>query len=152
MRGPALLVVFVVGCIARPEQPWDLPGDPVPGPMGEGPGCTDSSCGAGKVCARNRACYPADQVRTVHADWTVRGMPASTTSCAGAPDLVIAFVQSASQGLRLSYAPVPCVEGKFTIDKLPMPYDRVELGRASGGAPQVAPVDATGAAVLDLPY
>src|ERR1044071_3304892 len=121
MRGPAVVVVFVVGCITRP-QPWDWPEpDPGQGSMGERPGCSDESCGSGSVCARNHACWPADQVRTVHADWTGRGMPASSTTCAGAPSLMIAFVESSSPGLRLSYAPVPCVEGRFTIDKLPMP-------------------------------
>src|SRR5690348_5055460 len=149
MRGPAVLVVFVVGCIARPgstDDPWGAGPGPGSGPIGEGRGCSDSSCGAGSVCARTHACLPADQVRTVHAQWTVRGMAASSDACAAVPDLLIAFAQSTAPGLRLSYAPVPCVEGKFTIDKLPTTYDRVELGRESGGAPQVATVDATGTA------
>jgi hypothetical protein len=155
MRGPAFLVVFVVGCVTRSE--WvDEPG-PGSGPGsnpgdGRGNGCAVDSCGANAVCARNHTCLPLDQVRTVHADWTLRGTPASLQSCAAAKDLLIAFFASTGSGSRLSYAPVPCVEGRFTIDKLPKTYDRVELGLESGMGTQHATIDATGQAQLDLPY
>ena len=155
MRGPALLVVFVVGCIARPgstDDPWGPEPGAGSGPIGQGPGCSDSACGSGMVCARNHTCLPADQIRTVHAVWTVRGMTPTIQSCAGVPPLLIAFGPSAGSGLRLSYAPVPCVEGMFTIDKLPVSYDRVELGPENGNQLQHATVDATGTATLDLPF
>jgi len=155
MRGPAFVVVFVVACVTRTEwEPGPGPGSgPGSNPGGDrGNGCAVDSCGANAVCARNHTCLPVDQVRTVHADWTLRGMAASAQTCAAANNLMIAFFASSGSGSRLSYAPVPCVEGRFTIDKLPKTYDRVELGLESGMGTQQATVDATGQARLDLPY
>src|SRR5215468_6329691 len=129
MRGPAIVVVFVVGCITRTEEPWN----PEPG-FGGGSGssrplgCSDTTCGANLVCARNRACYAPDQIRTVHAVWTVRGQTPTLQACAAVTDLAIGFGASFGSPLSLRYSPVPCVEGMFTIDKLPVSYDHVELG------------------------
>lgn len=162
MRGPALIVVFLVGCVARPD--WvDGPG-PGSGSFGGGSNsgngggvgtrCNfDSNCDPGLSCARNHSCTPPDELRTVHALWTLRGMPASTATCGAAPSLTITFVPPGGFGERMSYSPVPCVEGAFTIDKLPTSYDLVELVTVSGGPPQSANVDPmTGEAKLDLPY
>ncbi|HMG19842.1 MAG TPA: hypothetical protein VK607_00945, partial [Kofleriaceae bacterium] len=83
----------------------------------------------------------------------LKGAPASATSCASAPgDLMITFSQSSGGHDDLSFVPVVCAEGKFTIDLVPLGYDRVALGRQSGDGRQEARVDAAGNAVLDLPY
>ena len=48
---------------------------------------------------------------------------------------------------------MPCDAGRFTVDKMPLEYTRVQLSRAgeyTGGASGV--FDAAGDANLDLPY
>ena len=162
MRGPALLVVFLVACLPRPGT-IDDPGpgsgsDPFGGPSGNGGGsgvqCNfDTNCDPGLLCARSHSCTSPDQLRVVHARWTMRGMPAGQDTCAAAPSLMITFAAPGMISERLSYAPVPCAEGVFTIDKLPLSYYQVQLARESGGPPASANVDAvTGDAAMDLPY
>ena len=156
MRGLAgFAVVFVVGCVPRPSEP---PDDPWVGPPvvtnPPHPGCeSDASCSSGQVCARTGACLAPDQVRAIHVSWTVSGMPASSTSCASAPDLQIEL-DSTSGSAHLAYLPLPCVEGRFSVDKAPISIDKVSLGRAYGGSGwQNAKIDpVTGEASLDLPY
>lgn len=133
----ALAAVVFIGCSG------------VPGSAPEH--CSDTvACEADLVCARNGQCLPPDQVRAVHVTWTVSGAPASPTSCAAAPDLVLELLGEG--GLHLEFAPVPCAEGKFSVDRLPTKYDSVELGRASDRAPPRAAFDAAGNAMLNLPY
>lgn len=157
MRGPALLVVvvvFVAGCVTRSQSIDDPDPDPGQGFPGDDVNrCrSDSQCSSGQVCTRTHDCLPPDQVRTVHAEWTVRGMEASLQTCAAVRDLQITFLVGAGNSQPQSFAPVPCVQGKFTVDKLPVTYDRVELGGTSGQAQQNASIDASGTAKLDLPY
>jgi hypothetical protein len=162
MRIALLLAVALAGCV-QPQDPgpggggggggYYPPPDPPPGPPGTGYGCTaDSQCGTGYVCARTYECLMPSQVRTIHAIWTMQGVMANQTSCANAPDLEIDF--SGSGADPWGYAPVPCVEGKFTIDKMPTRYSYILLGRegdATGG--DGAQIDATtGNAMIDLPY
>jgi hypothetical protein len=153
MRGLAVLAVgFVVGCVTRGGEPPDEPpiiiGNPQPGG-----GCHDDSTCKGLVCARTGVCLSADQIRAVHVSWTVSGMPASQTSCASAPDLEIELDSPSGSGGRLAFVPVPCIEGKFSVDKAPISIDHVSLGRSYGGGWQTAKIDAiTGEASLDLPY
>lgn len=153
MRGLGFAVVLLVGCVTRGG---DAPGDPFGDPPIFTPpssGChDDSACKSGQVCARTGACLPADQVRAVHVSWTVRGMPAGADTCASAPDLEIEL-EATTGSARLAFLPVPCVEGKFSVDKAPTSIDHVTLGRASGGGWQATKIDAiTGEAALDLPY
>jgi hypothetical protein len=114
-------------------------------------GCqSDADC-PGMVCARTRECLPASAVRIVHTIWTIDDAAASTTSCASVPKLAITF--SSSSGEQWGYAPVPCNGGKFTIDKFPTRFGNVQLSEESdysGGA--YGTFDATGNAMLDLPY
>lgn len=149
----ALLVVLASGCLPPAEAP---PGrddyDYDSGWMGSGGdpiyGCRqDSECGA-QVCARDGECYPAASIRLVTTTWTVRGEVASTTTCATHPDLFIHF--ETSNGASFGYAPVPCKNGKFTIDKLPSSYTRVELGGNGSGFGSVASITSTGTATIDL--
>jgi hypothetical protein len=136
----ALAAVVFVGCSGVPGSTRSPP-EP----------CNDHvPCEADLVCARNGLCVPPDQVRAVHVTWTVSGAPASPTSCAAAPDLVL--VLRSGGGLHLEFTPVPCAEGEFSVDRLPTEYDSVELGRESDRAPPRAAFDAAGNAMLNLPY
>jgi hypothetical protein len=118
---------------------------------GGGYGChQDADCGT-DVCARDGECVLASEVRIVHVLWTVHDAAASATSCTNAPHLDITFYDGNADSF--GFSPVPCVEGKFTVDKLPTWYTSVGLERAgdyNGGA--TAAFDATGNASLDLPY
>jgi hypothetical protein len=109
-----------------------------------------SGCGGDLVCTRDNQCLPPDEVRAVHITWTVRGAPASVTSCVTDPDLRIDFVSRS--GPRFGFEPVPCVQGKFTVDVLATDYDTVLLGRPFDKAPEQATIDAAGNAMLNLPY
>jgi len=115
-------------------------------------GChQDSDCGGTLVCARDGECLTADSVRFIHVNWTVKTEVASDTTCVSAPDLAITF--SDPSGDLFGFAPVPCNAGRYTVDKLPTRFTRVELTRSgeySGGASGT--FDTTGTAVLDLPY
>jgi hypothetical protein len=132
----ALAFVLFVGCVHPSSSPPDH--------------CGSAGCGSDRVCTRDNRCLPPDQVRAVHITWTVSGAPASPTSCAAAPDLLL-DLQSRS-GPHLGFEPVPCAEGEFTVDRLPTDYDAVQLGRASDRALQRAAIDAAGNAMLNLPY
>jgi|HubBroStandDraft_6_1064221.scaffolds.fasta_scaffold414272_3 hypothetical protein len=117
----------------------------------------DSDCNAGSgsgsnVCARNEECLPASSIWTVHVTWTVSGQPASAATCTSAPDLQLMF-GDANDPYDFGFAPVPCAEGEFTIDKMPTYYTQVSLQQNmadSGGA--TGTFDGSGNSALDLPY
>jgi hypothetical protein len=115
-------------------------------------GCaSDAECGGTLVCTRTRECLDPSQVRKVSTLWTLRGQPASTTTCATVPRLAITFRSNA--GEEFGYTPVPCAAGKHTVDKFPSRYTTVQLASEydySGG--DVGTFDAMGIAQLDLPY
>jgi hypothetical protein len=117
------------------------------GPAGGGECSVDRDCSGSEVCARDGACASPSSVRDVKATWTVRGMPATAESCAGHPDLYITF--EGNPGESLGFSPVPCLNGLFTVTKLPRTYTRVELGIRHGTS-DFASIDASGAALLDL--
>ncbi len=125
---------------------------------GGGYGCSqDSDCnvgsGSGNVCARDEECLPASEVWTVHVTWTVSGQPASAATCTSTPDLQLFFGEVGESGWDFGFAPVPCAEGEFTIDKLPTFYTQVGLLQDmtdSGGA--TGTFDGSGDSALDLPY
>jgi hypothetical protein len=140
-----VVALVLAGCLDRTGTSGGLePGVP-------GRGCErDAVCGGGLLCARNGGCYPASDIRAVRVDWTVRGLPASATSCEPSWTLEIQFRSSSSGDRELVYAPVPCELGRFSIDKLPRAYDSVTLGsrRAVSANGTIDPV--TGEAQLDL--
>lgn len=150
----APLVVLFAGCIPPAEPPpapddygyddggWTgTGGDPVSG-------ChQDTECGS-QICARDGECYPAASIRPVTTTWTIGGEPASVTSCATHPNLYIHF--ETSNGASFGFAPVPCRNGKFTIDKLATSYTRVELGGDGGGVGTSASITTEGSATIDL--
>lgn len=146
----AVLLLGSMGWGCMDSQPpdqggWTLPPDP--GPTGEY--CeTDSQCGT-QVCARDGSCQDPSNLYTVHVTWTISGQPASATSCTNAGDLQIEFDGYETFG----FAPVPCAEGKFSVDKLPLQYTRVDLSRENGNdAGASGDIPMTGTVALDLPY
>lgn len=104
---------------------------------GGGGGATDGWCemdsdcagtGSADVCARDGECLPSSQIWTIHVNWTIAGQPASATTCTS--DFELSFlVNDPSQpyGPEFGFAPVPCAEGRFTIDKMPTDYEYVIL-------------------------
>ncbi len=86
----------------------------------------DFDCRGGDVCANTHECLGASEVYRVAVRWTVRGNPASATTCAGITSLEITVVDDASSTTS-SYAPVPCEIGIFTFDKLPVGFNRLTL-------------------------
>ena len=116
-----------------------------------GYGChADADCGS-QVCARNGECMAASAVHVVHVNWTVGDDAASDASCTSAPKLSITF--SSNLGDEFGFAPVPCNAGRYTIDKMPMRINNVQLARQyeyGGGAS--GSFDEAGNVVLDLPY
>lgn len=157
----ALLGLLLVGCMDTtssypPGDPYPYP-DPGPGSGSPPPsgtyGCTDDTqCATGDVCARDFECLPASEVHAIHVSWTLQGQAASMTTCSNSPDLEIQFTGSDSQWW--GYAPVPCMEGKFSIDKMPIAYSTVDLMRdgetTAGASGTIDPQ--TGLLSLDLPY
>lgn len=109
----------------------------------------DPDCGTG-VCARDGRCSPAADVRAVKTTWTINGVPATKAACAGWP-LYIEFADDNTDE-RLEFDPVPCDIGQYSIDKLPLRFDSVEVGvDVDGGAWDATTIGAGGTARLDLP-
>jgi hypothetical protein len=108
----------------------------------------DAQCGD-DVCARSGECLARSAVRAVTIKWTVNGVAADLSSCSAHPDLYVQF-DGADYGDTLRFAPVPCREGSFFVDKLPKRYMQAELG-SEGGAGDVSSIEATTAqAQFDL--
>lgn len=81
--------------------------------------------------------------------WTVNGAPASETACAPRPSFAIEIrPASGDRDDQVSYSPVPCVQGQFTVDKLPTTFGEVVL--RVGGDQHTLTLDATGGAAIDL--
>ena len=111
MRGVAILALLA-GCPAQGT-----------------PQCTvDTDCGGnGEVCARDGECLPADEVQMVKVSWTIGGAAADATTCAPFPSFYLEFDGSMFED-TFGYEPVPCVQGQFTIDKLPTRFVQVDIG------------------------
>lgn len=132
MRFAALAVVCLAACSLAPS----------------GSECTtDTQCGD-DVCARSGECLPKGDIRSVMVKWTVSGTAADATSCADHPDLYLQF-NGTDYGDTLRFAPVPCSEGSFFVDKLPKRYISVDLG-VEGGAGDVQAIDKSGTAQINL--
>ncbi len=156
MHRLALVALAVVGCMPQDPPPPSGGGyyPPSSGGGGGGGGFTgcesDTQCPTGNVCANDGECVPPADVMTVHVSWTLQGQPASTTTCANNDSLELDF--TSGQG-RFGYAPVPCMEGLFTVPKLPTWYTSVQLGieydPAQGSG---ATIPSSGTVALDLPF
>jgi hypothetical protein len=161
MRLALALPLLLAACI---QQTDPNPGSgPTPDPgWGTGPGGTggnegfgchqDSDCGAYAVCARDGECLSPSIVRTIHVSWTVSSQPASADTCATAPHLDLTFIDP--NGDQFGFSPVPCAEGKFTVDKMPSSYGTVEMSRTGDYAGSLASgsFDTDGTAALDLRF
>jgi hypothetical protein len=112
-------------------------------PHDGGPCQTDHDCN-GLVCTRDFECLPSSQVRSVKVTWTIHGQPADATSCAPTPGFTLRFIDSYTN-TAFGYEPVPCMEGQFTIDKIPTAYDYVEIENTEGM------IDGNNSAALALP-
>lgn len=133
----ALLAVLLVGCTLSPR----------------GDRCgSDATCTGGDVCTRNGDCLAPSEVRAVRVTWLVSGKTPDEATCDPHPNLRIE-VYPEDERDRVDYAPVPCVAGLFTIDKLPTTFDRVWLGPQRGGDDAATgKVDPAGELALDLPF
>lgn len=108
----------------------------------------DTDCSGGQICARDMECIAPGDTRGIKTTWTIGGQAANATTCATMPDFYINFYGAAPQD-AFGYAPVPCMQGQFFIDKLPTRFDQVELG-ADGKFDLVHQVDASGMTAFDL--
>jgi hypothetical protein len=163
-----LVLGLVGGCITQTSGPPYGGGDPGGYDGGDGwgtgtggtggpisYGCSsDATCGTGYVCARDGECLSSTDVRIIHVSWTVNGQPATATSCSSHPGLDITFASSSADAYdTFGFAPVPCMEGKFTVDKMPKRFVEVALEpdclcqTADSGE-----FDTTGSATLDLSF
>ena len=143
-----LLLILLVSCTWSSGDGGD-PGDSGGPVRGRGGSCqADRQCSGGELCARTGSCLPASQIYAVHVNWTVKGMAASEDACSPSPDLEVDF-RAGDSDARFGYSPVPCIQGKFTVDKLPTKYNLVRLRH--GSTWEMATIDAaTGDAVFDL--
>src|SRR5262245_12852222 len=156
----ALAAVLLAGCLIDPSTGDDYPppdntgwGSGYGGGGGTSSwGCqSDAACGTGFVCARNGDCTTASAVHVIHVNWTLKGAPASDASCKNSPQLDITFRDG--YGDTFGFSPVPCNAGRYTIDKMPLRFNSVELARAGDyGGGDTGTFDDTGNAALDLPY
>ena len=145
----ALLLATLAGC---PPQSGDgygtyyPPGDVNPGASG----CHQDSDCTPDVCARDGECLGLAQVRHIQLTWTITGAAASDTTCTAHPDFEVQF-SSDQTGDGIGFAPVPCNEGKFTIDKMPDRFTNASIDDASGNVYVSGPFDGSGNASFDLP-
>ncbi|HUS30605.1 MAG TPA: hypothetical protein VMZ53_18980, partial [Kofleriaceae bacterium] len=142
MRHALLALPLLAGCLIESPSGDDTYYPPPGGGSGSGwgsgyggsddytddYGChLDTDCGTGYVCARDRECLAPSSVRIIHVNWTVKGQVPSDASCSHSPSLSITFGDPL--GDLFGFAPVPCKAGRYTIDKFPTRFDRVELTR-----------------------
>lgn len=95
---------------------------------------SDGDCAG--VCARTGECVAAGEAIEVVVEWTIDGAAATAESCAPAAELEVVFY--AGEEEATSYAPVPCMLGRTTYDKMPPRLDRVELFAYDDGGAVIA--------------
>lgn len=161
------LALLAAGCLDQPAAPPPVPPPtptpepppsppPSPPPPSPSPYCSaDTDCPADQVCARDDTCTPASEVRWVHVRWTVDGAPADATTCASRPDLVVEIGDSV--GAAWGVAPVPCDEGVYSVDKIPLSWTTATVATYLGEGVWQNAIDtqidpATGDATLDLTF
>jgi len=88
----------------------------------EGGTCSDTSL----VCSRDGECLDSSELRSVKVTWTVAGAPPTAQSCANVGDFELTFIDPIEQD-QFGYAPVPCMEGQFSIDKIPSRFTYAEI-------------------------
>lgn len=109
-------------------------------PVGQGKEChTDSQCGD-DVCAPSGECLARSAVHEVAIRWTINSAAVGAVSCSGHANLFVKF-DGTDYGDTLRFAPVACLQGQFSVDRLPKRYVQVELG-FEGSTGDVSPIDA----------
>ena len=80
------------------------------------------------------------------------GKPANATVCDATQSLTLRLAPPDSFGI--GWAPVPCSQGKFTVDKIPISYSQVELSQQyHDDTKQDGTLDAvTGEVTIDLRF
>jgi hypothetical protein len=115
---------------------------------------SDGDCSGGDVCARDGQCLSADYVRAIRVTWTIGGMAASPTTCALHPDFMIQFSDdsgAADYGESFGFAPVPCMEGVFSVDRMPVSIVDVTMNYDDfSGPPHFARIGDDGNATIDF--
>jgi hypothetical protein len=130
----ALLLLAIVACTPSHD------GDPCQ---------TDGDCGD-EVCARTDVCAAADTLRGVHVTWTIGGVAPTASACASYEPLQLGF-DDRTTGQEIAFAPVPCLAGLFSIDKLPTTMDEVFIGPETGSISTRGAITSDGTANLNLP-
>ena len=82
--------------------------------------CSDTggTCSGGETCTRDGECLSPSDVRMVKVVWTIAGTAPTATACASLGDFALYF-EDPYVGDSFGYEPVPCMEGQFTIDRIP---------------------------------
>lgn len=145
----AIAALAFLGCAQPDPGPtWEPPPDQPPGTWY----CEKDSDCPGQVCARDGSCQNAADLYAAHVNWTLKGQPASAQTCSAVPSLELQFDQGDAYGF--GFAPVPCAEGKFSIDKLPTWYTRIDLYGVDdpGGGTSGVISPSSGAVTVDLQY
>ena len=119
-----------------------------PGGGNDGECSIDTDCSGTKICARNSECLAVSEVRAVRVTWTIRGMPASESTCVKSPNLYVSFT-GATLNDTFGYAPVPCKAGLFTVDRLPRRFVSAEIG-VEHGFNDAKAFDANGNVTFDM--
>jgi hypothetical protein len=116
---------------------------------------SDVDCQGGTVCARDGLCWDAGDVRAVHVTWTIAHQPADAMTCAPSPALKVSFESDPDPGApTLAFAPVPCTEGLYTVDRIPLMYwiGGAETSATGNRSGMWVPLDDTDTAAIDLLY
>lgn len=116
---------------------------------GYGSSCElDSECSGGDLCARNGECDPPSRLRSVRTTWTINGQQPTLTTCASFPSFELDYYADPYGNDVFGYAPVPCMQGSFFIDKLPTRYTTVAIG--SNAFSRAGLISADGTVSFDL--
>lgn len=145
----AVLVIGLLGCVACTTQGSD---DPATHDPDHSDRCgQDPPCGEGLVCSQPSECLAPERIYAIHINWTLSGRPANKTTCAGLPDFSVYFSSDGSAP-KLSYSPVPCAAGRFTIDRVSRIVNEASLLAPGVAEYQRAKLDpVTGEGLIDLP-
>lgn len=116
---PALALALCVAAVAAAGCLRDGGRD------GEGDGecARDADCDG--ECTRTNECVEAGTAIRVEVEWTIAGVAPSEESCAPIGELEVIFYEADEE--VTNYAPIPCLIGSSTYDKMPPRIDRVEM-------------------------
>ena len=118
-------------------------------PADTSPGRASRTATARRTCAPATAsACPADQVAPIRVNWTIDGQAPTAALCANQPDWYLDFNDTYQQGF--GFAPVPCMAGVFSVDKMPTRYFMVEMGVENGQSLASGQFDDQGHVLFDV--